>query len=137
MSAGQESGSPIRENRTLLPEPLPPDEAQGTLAAAAAVSTVGLRPPFDSPAAAFSSRLSRRSHLDCRAAGLRTSQNLGILGSSKREVIRCKPRQPAVPASAAPTRSTKLRRHTDYPVRRSTSSCPPERSARSKSAVGG
>src|SRR5271163_2862026 len=30
--------------------------------------TVGLRPPFDSPAAAFSSRLSRRSHLDCRAA---------------------------------------------------------------------
>jgi hypothetical protein len=32
------------------------------------VSTVGLRPPFDTPAAAFSSRLSRRSHLDCRAA---------------------------------------------------------------------
>src|ERR1700720_4696646 len=30
--------------------------------------TVGLRPPFDTPAAAFSSRLSRRSHLDCRAA---------------------------------------------------------------------
>src|SRR5271163_780242 len=68
MSAGQESGSPIRENRTLLPAPLPPDEARGTLAAAAAVSTVGLRPPFDTPAAAFSSRLSRRSHLDCRAA---------------------------------------------------------------------
>src|SRR5271168_4237682 len=68
MSAGQESGSPIRENRTLLPAPLPPDEARGTLAAAAGLSTVGLRPPFDSPAAAFSSRLSRRSHLDCRAA---------------------------------------------------------------------
>src|SRR5271163_2446778 len=67
MSAGQESGSPIRENRTLLPAPLPPDEARGTLAAAAGLSTVGLRPPFDSPAAAFSSRLSRRSHLDCRA----------------------------------------------------------------------
>src|SRR5271169_592192 len=67
MSAGQEIGSPIRENRTLLPAPLPPDEARGTLAAAAGLSTVGLRPPFDSPAAAFSSRLSRRSHLDCRA----------------------------------------------------------------------
>src|SRR5271156_1246564 len=69
MSAGQESGSPIRENRTLLPAPLPPDEARGTLAAAAGVSTVGLRPPSDAPAAAFSSRLSRRSHRDCRAAG--------------------------------------------------------------------
>src|SRR5271156_6069922 len=68
MSAGQESDSPIRENRTLLPAPLPPDEARGTLAAAAGVSTVGLPPPFDTPAAAFSSRLSRRSHLDCRAA---------------------------------------------------------------------
>ena len=67
MSAGQEIDSPIRENRTLLPAPLPPDEARGTLAAAAGVSTVGLRPPFDTPAAAFSSRLSRRSHLDCRA----------------------------------------------------------------------
>src|SRR5277367_5580069 len=42
MSAGQESDSPIRENRTLLPAPLPPDEARGTLAAAAGVSTVGL-----------------------------------------------------------------------------------------------
>src|ERR1700684_3485737 len=68
MSAGQEIGSPIRENRTLLPAPLPPDEARGTLAAAAGVSTVGLRPPFDTPAAAFSSRLPRRSHLDRRAA---------------------------------------------------------------------
>src|ERR1700678_2959705 len=67
MSAGQEIGSPIRENRTLLPAPLPPDEAPGTLAAAAGGSTVGLRPPFDTPAAAFSSRLSRHSHLDCRA----------------------------------------------------------------------
>ena len=43
MSAGQEIGSPIRENRTLLPAPLPPDEARGTLAAAAGVSPVGLR----------------------------------------------------------------------------------------------
>jgi hypothetical protein len=68
MSAGQEIGPPKRENRTLLPAPLPPDEARGTLAAAAGVSTVGLRPPFDTPAAAFSSCLSRRSHLDCRAA---------------------------------------------------------------------
>src|SRR5271170_205786 len=73
MSAGQESGSPIRENRTLLPAPLPPDEARGTLAAAAGVSTVGLRPPFDTPAAAFSSRLSRHSHLDCRAIALQSS----------------------------------------------------------------
>src|ERR1700678_1691467 len=70
MSAGQESGSPIRENRTLLPAPLPPDEARGTLAAAAGVSTVGLRPPFNTPAAAFSSCLSRHSHPDCRAAAL-------------------------------------------------------------------
>src|SRR5271170_2238064 len=68
MSAGHEIGSPIRENRTLLPAPLPPDEARGTLAAAAGVSPVGLRPPFDTPAAAFSSCSSRRSHLDCRAA---------------------------------------------------------------------
>src|SRR5277367_2784491 len=57
--AGQESGSPIRENRTLLPAPLPPDEARGTLAAAAGVSTVGLRPPFDTP--------QRHSHPVCRA----------------------------------------------------------------------
>src|ERR1700683_873476 len=71
MSAGQEIGSPIRENRTLLPAPLPPDEARGTLAAAAGASTGGLRPPFDTPAAAFSSRLSRRSHLDRRAAAAR------------------------------------------------------------------
>src|ERR1700677_493534 len=70
MSAGQESGSPIRENRTLPPAPLPPDEARGTLAAAAGVSTVGLRPPFNTPAAAFSSCLSRHSHPDCRAAAL-------------------------------------------------------------------
>ena len=68
MSAGQESGSPIRENRPLLPASLPPDEARGTLAAAAGVSTVGLRPPFDTPATAFSSCLSRHSHLDRRAA---------------------------------------------------------------------
>src|ERR1700677_1701836 len=72
MSAGEEIRSPLRENRTLLPAPLPPDEARATLAAAAGVSTVGLRPPFDPPAAAFSSRLSRRSHLDCRAAAARS-----------------------------------------------------------------
>src|SRR5271170_995853 len=59
MSAGQESGSPIRENRTLLPAPLPPDEARGTLAAAAGASTVGLRPPFDTP--------QRHPHPVCRA----------------------------------------------------------------------
>src|SRR5271168_820888 len=75
MSAGQESDSPIRENRTLLPAPLPPDEARGTLAAAAGVSTVGLRPPFDTPAAAFSSRLSRHSHLDCRAISDRSPRD--------------------------------------------------------------
>src|SRR5271163_249963 len=89
MSAGQESGSPIRENRTLLPAPLPPDEARGTLAAAAGVSTVGLRPPFDSPAAAFSSRLSRRSHLDCRARRLIAEPlcvRLGIDRTSARAV---------------------------------------------------
>src|ERR1700678_3994626 len=65
--SGQEIGSPIRENRTLLPAPLPPDEARGTLAAAAGGSTGGLRPPLDTPAAAISFCLSRRSHLDCRA----------------------------------------------------------------------
>src|SRR5271169_1801972 len=85
MSAGQESGSPIRENRTLLPAPLPPDEARGTLAAAAGVSTVGLRPPFDTPAAAFSSCLSRHSHLDCRAravlAEAATASKCARLGS--------------------------------------------------------
>jgi len=43
MSAGQEIGSPIRENRTLLPAPLPPDEARGTLAAAAGVRRVGAK----------------------------------------------------------------------------------------------
>jgi hypothetical protein len=34
-------------------------------------AAVGLRPPFNTPAVAFSSCLSRRSHLDCRAAPLR------------------------------------------------------------------
>src|SRR5277367_1359006 len=86
MSAGQESGSPIRENRTLLPAPLPPDEARETLAAAAGVSTVGLRPPFDTPAAAFSSRLSRRSHLDRRAAE-RSMRRLSVSSSRSRGVI--------------------------------------------------
>ena len=93
MSAGQEIGSPIRENRTLLPAPLPPDEARGTLAAAAGVSTVGLRPPFDTPAAAFSSRLSRRSHLDCRAAlhrptARRTSFQVSLLEPERNVTLR-------------------------------------------------
>src|SRR5271170_354254 len=43
MSAGQESGSPIRENRSLLPPPLPPDEARRTLAAPAGVCRVGAK----------------------------------------------------------------------------------------------
>src|ERR1700734_808710 len=88
MSAGQEIGSPIRENRTLLPAPLPPDEARGTLAAAAGVSTVGLRPPFDTPAAAFSSRLSRRSHLDCRAANARVMKGFDGEGQIRYEQTR-------------------------------------------------
>src|ERR1700679_2139772 len=84
MSAGQEIGSPIRENRTLLPAPLPPDDARGTLAAAAGVSTVGLRPPFDTPAAAFSSCLSRHSHPDCRAAAVGKSlKNLTFGGENR------------------------------------------------------
>ena len=78
MSAGQESGSPLTENRTLLPAPLPPDEARGTLVAAAGVSTVGLRPPLDTPAAAFSSCLSRHSHLDCRARIAHTTTKKGL-----------------------------------------------------------
>src|SRR5277367_6216761 len=93
MSAGHESGSPIRENRTLLPAPLPPDEARGTLAAAAGVSTVGLRPPFDTPAAAFSSCLSRHSHLDCRArravlSSLRLVEIVGVLQSARADLPR-------------------------------------------------
>src|ERR1700677_1803325 len=100
MSAGQEIGSPIRENRTLLPAPLPPDDAPGTLAAAAGVSTVGLRPPFDTPAAAFSSRLSRHSHLDCRARQMRLpSRNRGrgattrtLLGLGSRGAPSCRRR---------------------------------------------
>src|SRR5277367_5413804 len=88
MSAGQESGSPIRENRTLLPAPLPPDEARGTLAAAAGVSTVGLRPPFDTP--------QRHSHPVCRAiltliVALDTSLSLGEVpgytAGDKHEII--------------------------------------------------
>ena len=43
MSAGQEIGSPLTENRTLLPAPLPPDEARGTLAAATGVCRVGAK----------------------------------------------------------------------------------------------
>ncbi len=44
----------------LFQPPLPPDEATRALAAAAGVSTVGLRPSLVTPAAAH-------SHPDCRA----------------------------------------------------------------------
>src|SRR5271170_7088466 len=88
MSAGHEIGSPIRENRTLLPAPLPPDEARGTLAAAAGVSPVGLRPPFDTPAAAFSSCSSRRSHLDCRAALDAYMHAAGLFGAKGTPLFR-------------------------------------------------
>ena len=60
MSAGQEVGPLDREGRSLIQPPLPPDEATWALAAAAGVSTVGLRPSFVTPAAAH-------SHPDCRA----------------------------------------------------------------------
>ena len=60
MSAGQEVGPLDREGRSLIQPPLPPDEATRALAAAAGVSTVGLRPSFVTPAAAH-------SHPDCRA----------------------------------------------------------------------
>ena len=71
MSAGQEIGSPIREKpepcsrRSITARRGPRDKPSQPLAG---LSTVGLGPPFDTPAAAFSSRLSRHSHLDCRAA---------------------------------------------------------------------
>src|SRR5271170_5198587 len=108
MSAGQESGSPIRENRTLLPAPLPPDEARGTLAAAAGVSTVGLRPPFDTPAAAFSSRLSRRSHLDCRARERHGTRYHGFRFSQRKiDTVRCPPGR-VVRGTEAPTRKVKV-----------------------------
>ena len=60
MSAGQKVGPLDREGRSLFQPPLPPDEATRALAAAAGVSTVGLRPSFVTPAAAH-------SHPDCRA----------------------------------------------------------------------
>jgi hypothetical protein len=60
VSAGQEVGPLDREGRSLIQPPLPPDEATRALAAAAGVSTVGLRPSFVTPAAAH-------SHPDCRA----------------------------------------------------------------------
>src|SRR5208337_2490033 len=50
-----------RESRSLIQPPLPPDEAPRALAAAVGVSSVGLRPPFVTPTAAY-------SHPDCRAA---------------------------------------------------------------------
>lgn len=60
MSAGQNVGPLDREGRCLFQPPLPPDEATWALAAAAGISTVGLRPSFVIPAAAH-------SHPDCRA----------------------------------------------------------------------
>ena len=60
MSAGQNVGPLDREGRCLIQPPLPPDEATWALAAAAGISTVGLRPSFVIPAAAH-------SHPDCRA----------------------------------------------------------------------
>ena len=60
MSAGQNVGPLDREARRLFQPPLPPDEATWALAAAAGISTVGLRPSFVIPAAAH-------SHPDCRA----------------------------------------------------------------------
>ena len=62
VSAGQNVGPLDREGRCLIQPPLPPDEATWALAAAAGISTVGLRPSFVIPAAAH-------SHPDCRAAG--------------------------------------------------------------------
>jgi len=59
VSAGQEIGPLEREGRSLIQPPLPPDEATPALAAAAGISTVGLRPSFVIPAAAY-------SHPDCR-----------------------------------------------------------------------
>ena len=60
MSAGQNVDPLDREARRLFQPPLPPDEATWALAAAAGISTVGLRPSFVIPAAAH-------SHPDCRA----------------------------------------------------------------------
>jgi hypothetical protein len=60
VSAGQNVGPLDREGRCLIQPPLPPDEATWALAAAAGISTVGLRPSFVIPAAAH-------SHPDCRA----------------------------------------------------------------------
>jgi hypothetical protein len=60
VSAGQNVGPLDREGRCLFQPPLPPDEATWALAAAAGISTVGLRPSFVIPAAAH-------SHPDCRA----------------------------------------------------------------------
>jgi len=54
MSAGQRIGPRNGKNRSLAWLPLPPDAALRAHAAAAGVSQVGLRPPFLTPAAAFS-----------------------------------------------------------------------------------
>src|SRR5271169_606689 len=59
MSAGQEIGSPIRENRTLLPAPLPPDEARGTSPPPRGCLRSGYALPSTPPR--------RHSHPDCRA----------------------------------------------------------------------
>jgi len=60
VSARQNVGPLDREGRCLFQPPLPPDEATSALAAAAGISTVGLRPSFVIPTAAH-------SHPDCRA----------------------------------------------------------------------
>src|ERR1700684_394729 len=59
MSAGEESGFTLRENRTLLPAPLPPDEARG--------SSPPLRGCLRSGYALPSTPPQRHSHPDCRA----------------------------------------------------------------------
>ena len=77
MSAGQEVGPLDREGRSLIQPPLPPDEATRALAAAAGISTVGLRPSFDIPAAPY-------SHPDCRdAVDGRTTRHAGYAVSQR------------------------------------------------------
>ena len=59
MSAGQEIGSPMRENRTLLPAPLPPDQAEGRSSPLRARLRSGYALPSTPPL--------RHSHPVCRA----------------------------------------------------------------------
>src|SRR5271169_5885186 len=59
MSAGQEIGSPLTENRTLLPAPLPPDEARGRSPPPRGCLRSGYALPSTPP--------QRHSHPDCRA----------------------------------------------------------------------